>query len=325
MRQSNVEPEAAPGSQESPSKPEESIRRKTSDALKRTTGQEFDPTRLSDGSEPTHDAPLNPPYKDPFRDDQSSEDELMPVEEDVSDSSTTTSRGDESQGLEVFNDRIARRLPQRMAVQSSSEATTAMFHADEDILQERLSVDPANLDKEQLVQFVNDLKTMVRNQQSQLDQIKSIEHHELTTNAQRIPHRELVDFTRSLREKIATWADRHFRYEGGIFKSIKQFEHIVSDPDTYIKDEILRTWLIQARLWDLLQYHIFDDDKKGNRKYYGYIWTGGRAKRTWLKDAVTKDNERVDRDMRPLDDVLRPKGIFIPNTFTSLWLIQERN
>lgn len=166
-------------------------------------------------------------------------------------------------------------------------------------------IDASILKKEELVTLVNDL-------QLQLRQIKNTQRHQLTSKAHRKSSAELVNDTKSLRESVSTWADRYFRHENILAKDtgkrLDKLKVIVGEPEVYIKDSFLRTRLIQARLWDLLQYHIFDDDSKGERKYYGHIWTGGRAKRTWLKDAVTKENEQVDRDMRPLDDVLRPKG-----------------
>lgn len=164
---------------------------------------------------------------------------------------------------------------------------------------------PSKLKKEELVTLVKDL-------QLQLRQLKNIQGHPLTSRSQRKSPAEIVDDTKALRESVSTWADRYFRHESILSKDtgkrLDTLKVIVDEPEVYIKDSFLRTRLIQARLWDLLQHHIFDDDRKGERKYYGHIWTGGRAKRTWLKDAVTKENEQVDRDMRPLDDVLRPKG-----------------
>ncbi|QDS70836.1 hypothetical protein FKW77_005116 [Venturia effusa] len=164
-------------------------------------------------------------------------------------------------------------------------------------------IDPSILKREELV-------TLVSNLQSQLRQFKSLQRHELAVTAQRRSPAELVNDTKTLRENVSTWADRYFRHDGILSKDtgkrLDSLKVIVEAPEVYIKDSFLRTRLIQARLWDLLQYHVFDDDNKGERKYYGHIWTGGRAKRTWLKDAVTKENEQVDRDMRPLDDVLRP-------------------
>ncbi|KAE9984946.1 hypothetical protein BLS_000525 [Venturia inaequalis] len=164
---------------------------------------------------------------------------------------------------------------------------------------------PSKLKKEELVTLVKDL-------QLQLRQLKNIQGHPLTSRSQRKSPAEIVDDTKALRESVSTWADRYFRHESILSKDtgkrLDTLKVIVDEPEVYIKDSFLRTRLIQARLWDLLQHHIFDDDRKGERKYYGHIWTGGRAKRTWLKDAVTKENEQVDRDMRPLDDVLRPKA-----------------
>jgi len=282
----------------------------------------FHPGRLS--NKYAHNADVEPTHHDPFDDDAAPEDEYE------SDSSTSTPRGDQIQNLEDYDNKLVRgplrtwerERPERLAGQIFSELTTTTFDGRMDTKQEwpeTTPTDPSQMDKDQLLQLVMSLNTQIRDQHLQLDQIRNIQRHELTNRPQGLSHGNLVNDMRDLRTQILRWTETHSRYEGGISapKNVKQFRHIVSDPDTYIKDEVYRSWLIQARLWDLLQRHIFEDDKNGDWKYYGYIWTGGRAKQTFLKKAVTKDNERVDRDMRPLDAVLRPPGNSLSEAFAS--------
>lgn len=277
----------------------------------------FDQDRFS--NEYAHASKVEPPQHGPFDDSNriNSIDHSAALDtEDESDSSTSTPCGASGQGFVPIHapHKWETERSERIAGQFSSELTTTTFDGNENTWQqwpEMLPNDPLEMDKEELLQLVASLNTQVRDQQLQLEQIRSIQRHELTNRPRGSLHGDLVNNTRSLRTQIFLWTSTHIsRFEGSISapKNMKQFRHIVNDPDAYINNEVHRSWLIQARLWDLLQYHIFDDDKNGDSKYYGYIWTGGRAKQTFLKRAVTQENERVDRDMRPLDAVLRPAG-----------------
>lgn len=289
--------------QRPPPETEERLRKKTSIALEEVEPS-FDPDRLSHVREA--DIESSPFGDSQCIDSQDSENEHTSGGEGESDHSTYTWRNGQAQDHGSHDDIRARG-------HIGSWERFDRHTADKEMNQPIEVVNPSNMDKEELVNLVNNLYKQIHDQQLEIGQSKKTQHYELTSQAHRKTPAELVNDTRTLRERVATWADRYFRHEGSILptdtgKRVEALKVIVSEPEIYIKDGFLRTWLIQARLWDLLQHHIFDDDKDGGRKYYGHIWIGGRAKRTWLKDAVTKENERVDRDMRPLDDVLRPKG-----------------
>lgn len=77
----------------------------------------------------------------------------------------------------------------------------------------------------------------------------------------------------SLRSKIRQWAITYFGNEAGYVtrRAANRFQHLTSDFAAYLDSRGFRPWLIQARLWDLLQLQIFD---QSSPRRYGYIWTG---------------------------------------------------
>lgn len=281
----------------------EPFRRKTSIATENLEPP-FDPGRLS------HHHGRNIDVQTPFSDDnrldsEDSENEHTSDGEHDSRISIVYSTDGRAPDVDSHDGRLSREQTHRWERLLERSTTPPVFPLGIKPSQQAEEIDPSKLKKEELVTLVNDL-------QLQLRQLKNVPGYQVTSKAQRKSPADLVSDTKALRESVSTWADRYFRHESILSKDtgkrLDKLKVIVDEPEVYIKDGFLRTRLVQARLWDLLQYHIFDDDRKGERKYYGHIWTGGRAKRTWLKDAVTKENEQVDRDMRPLDDVLRPKG-----------------
>lgn len=292
----------------SPSEAAEPLRRKTSIAIEEIEPS-FDPGRLSHHYNRNPDVEYTPFGDNNRVDSEDSENEHTSDEEEESGYSVVPSTigqaldaGSHEDGLPREHGRSWER-PERSI--DDKEITPPACPPGIESSQLADEVDLSTLKQEELITLVNNL-------QSKLCAIKNMQRYELTNRARRKSPADLVNDTKALRENVSTWADRYFRHEGILSKDtgkrLETLKVIVDEPEVYIKDSFLRTRLIQARLWDLLQYHVFDDDRKGERKYYGHIWTGGRAKRTWLKDAVTKENEQVDRDMRPLDDVLRPKG-----------------
>ncbi|TID26692.1 hypothetical protein E6O75_ATG01185 [Venturia nashicola] len=291
----------------------EPLRRKTSIAIE-AIEPSFNPGRLS------HHYSRNIDVETPFSDDncvdsEGSENEHTSDGEHDSRYSIVPSTHGQAIDVGFLDKRLEREQGhtwERLEESREGNEASSVFPVGIEATQQAEEIDPSDLKKEELITLVSDL-------QLQLRQLKNVQSHELVSKAQRKSSAELVNDAKALRETVSTWADRYFRHESILSKDtgkrLDTLKVIVDEPEVYIKDSFLRTRLIQARMWDLLQYHIFDDDRKGERKYYGHIWTGGRAKRTWLKDAVTKENEQVDRDMRPLDDVLRPEA----NADESAW------
>lgn len=79
-----------------------------------------------------------------------------------------------------------------------------------------------------------------------------------------------------IRQMIRHWTVTYFTHAGGHWtpSAQRRFERLSEDWAAYLEHEQLRPWLIQARLWHLLQALLFDTMSK---KRYSYIFTG-RAK-----------------------------------------------
>ena len=106
-----------------------------------------------------------------------------------------------------------------------------------------------------------------------------------------------------LREGVFQWSGAYFAYDGGRYsrsKALRRFRHLVSDYEAYVGSRELRPWLIQARLWDLLQENIFED----GTRCCCFVWAGGVARRRFY--TYTSSEERIGRNMLPLDAILKP-------------------
>ncbi|OCL06399.1 hypothetical protein AOQ84DRAFT_365818 [Glonium stellatum] len=191
------------------------------------------------------------------------------------------------------------RFPSQLA--SSITATTATGFRNASRAIDVTSTE--NLSPEELRQLVHRLQCRIQDQQLQLNQAKGVLLQEHTGRYQGLSDESLAKQMTALRAEIFEWSGAHFTHDGGNYsksKAVHRFRHLVSDHEAYLGSCVLRPWLIQARLWDLLQENIFGDD----RKYFGFIWACGIARRRFY--TVTSPHERISRNMLPLDVILKP-------------------
>lgn len=159
------------------------------------------------------------------------------------------------------------------------------------------------------------LQSKIQDQQLQLNQTRKALLQERTSKYQGLSDEDLVKRMEILREGVFQWSGAYFTYDGGRYSRSKaqhRFRHLVSDYEAYLGSRELRPWLIQAHLWDLLQENIFED----RTKYYGFVWAGGVARRRFY--TYTSSEERVSRNMLPLDTILKPGSC---SEFTNTFLL----
>jgi hypothetical protein len=176
------------------------------------------------------------------------------------------------------------------------------------------TIPPEDLSPEELYQLVYRLQSKIQDQQLQLNETKEALRQERTNKYQGLSDEDLVKRMKILREGVFQWS-AYFTYDGGRYSRSKaqhRFRHLVSDYEAYLGSRELRPWLIQARLWDLLQENIFED----RRKYYGFVWAGGVARRRFY--TYTSSEECISRNMQPLDAILKPGSY---SEFTNTFLL----
>ncbi|KAF2108804.1 hypothetical protein BDV96DRAFT_652418 [Lophiotrema nucula] len=78
-----------------------------------------------------------------------------------------------------------------------------------------------------------------------------------------------TDRFKELRYHIRNWAMTHFSHSGGYFtpRAQRRFRGLSPDWATYLNSSYWRPWLIQARVWDKLQRHVFDTNSKARPEY----------------------------------------------------------
>lgn len=299
--------------------PDENVRRRTSAAILEISpifdpekfDRELNSQRAANGSRPSNE--------DPFQDPQ---DPKLPIDPDEdADDVPEQGRGDEqnhrlSSNINKHNGGVdgVRRNSGRYLGQLSDITTTTAT----DFRSASQAVDitpPENLSPEQLHQLVYRLQSKIQDQQLQLNQTRKALLQERTSKYQGLSDEDLVKRMKILREGVFQWSGAYFTYDGGRYSRSKaqhRFRHLVSDYEAYLGSRELRPWLIQAHLWDLLQENIFED----RTKYYGFVWAGGVARRRFY--TYTSSEERVSRNMLPLDTILKPGSC---SEFTNTFLL----
>lgn len=273
----------------------ENVRRRTSDAPLELSPT-FDPKMPDRGLRPQGAA-------DPFEDPQDSQ---LPTDEDADDVSKQGQEDEQNHklssdinthdgGVDGVRRNSGRYFGQFSDDQFSDITTTTAT----DFQSASQAVDitpPENLSPEQLHQLVYRLRSKIQETRKALLQ-------ERTSKYQGLSDGDLVKRMKILREGIFQWSGAYFTYDGSRYSRSRarhRFRHLVSDYGAYLGSHELRPWLIQARLWDLLQENIFED----RTKYYGFVWAGGVARRRFY--TYTSSKERISRNMQPLDAILKP-------------------
>ena len=138
------------------------------------------------------------------------------------------------------------------------------------------SLAPEGLNEEQLIQKVHHLQEQLAAGRQELERTKYELGLERSKRANYLDDKYFSSAVLSLRSKIRQWATAHFENQAGYVtrRAANHFKHLTSNFTAYLQSKEHRPWLIQARLWDLLQLRIFD---QSSPKRHGYIWTG-RAK-----------------------------------------------
>lgn len=132
---------------------------------------------------------------------------------------------------------------------------------------------PRGLTEDQLLQELQRLQEQLAAGMQELERTK----YDLVLERAKRPNNfddyYFSDAAISLRSKIRQWAITYFGNEAGYVtrRAANRFQHLTSDFAAYLDSRGFRPWLIQARLWDLLQLQIFD---QSSPRRYGYIWTG---------------------------------------------------
>lgn len=76
-----------------------------------------------------------------------------------------------------------------------------------------------------------------------------------------------------LRSQIRHWTATHFSHAGAYWTigTERRFRELSENWAAYMEDEDRRPWLIQARIWAILQQLLFDSESD---KQYSYLFTG---------------------------------------------------
>lgn len=148
------------------------------------------------------------------------------------------------------------------------------IHVASDILSTTIkSPLPRGLTKDQLLQELQRLQEQLAAGMQELERTKFDLVLERAKRPNNFDDDYFCDAAISLRSKIRQWAIAYFENEAGYVtrRAANRFQHLTSDFAAYLDSREFRPWLIQARLWDLLQLQIFD---QSSPRRYGYIWTG---------------------------------------------------
>ena len=236
---------------------DENVRRRTSAELSPIFGpekfdRELNSQWAANGSRPSNE--------DPFQDPQDPQ-LLIDLDEDVDD---VLEQGQEDEQNHRISSHInthdggvdgVRRNSGRYLGQLSDITTTTAT----DFRSASQAVDttpPENLSSEQLHQLVYRLQSKIQDQRLQLNQTRKALLQERTSKYQGLSDEDLVKRMKILREEVFQWSGAYFTYDGSRYsrsKALHRFRHLVSDYEAYLGSCELRPWLIQARLWDLLQ------------------------------------------------------------------------
>ena len=286
---------------------DENVRRRTSAAILELSpifdpekfDRELNSQRVASGSRPSNEDPFQDPQdpKLPIDPDEDADDVSEQGQKDKQNHRLSSGINKHDGGVDGVRRNSGRYLGQLSNITASTATDFRSVSQAVDI------TPPENLSPEQLHQLVYRLQSKIQDQQLQLNQARKALLQERTSKYQGLSDEDLVKRMKILREGVFQWSGAYFTCDGGKYsrhKALHRFRHLVSDHEAYLGSRELRPWLIQARLWDLLQENIFED----RTKYYGFVWAGGVAKRRFY--TYTSSEERVSRNMRPLDDILKP-------------------
>lgn len=132
---------------------------------------------------------------------------------------------------------------------------------------------PRGLTEDQLLQ---ELQRLQEQMAAGMQELERTRHDLVLERAKRPNHLDddyFCDAVLSLRSKIRQWAATYFGNEAGYAtrRAANRFRHLTSNFAAYLDSRRYRPWLIQARLWDLLQLQVFD---QSSSQRYGYIFAG---------------------------------------------------
>lgn len=287
--------------------PDENVRRRTSAAILELSpifdpekfDRELNSQRAANGSRPSNEDPFQDPQnpKLPIDLDEDTDDVSEQGQEDEQNHRLSLNINKRDGGVDGVRRNSGRYLGQLSDITTSTATDFRSASQAVDI------TPPENLSPEQLHQLVYRLQSKIQDQQLQLNQSRKALLQERTSKYQGLSDEDLVKRMKILREGVFQWSGAYFTYDGGRYsrsKALHRFRHLVSDYEAYLGSRELRPWLIQARLWDLLQENIFED----RAKYYGFVWAGGVARRRFY--TYTSSEERISRNMAPLDTILKP-------------------
>ncbi|KAF2258542.1 hypothetical protein CC78DRAFT_621735 [Lojkania enalia] len=155
--------------------------------------------------------------------------------------------------------------------------------------EENHGVDPF-LDESELSVRITELQRELRLVNERLNQTKTQLALEQSKRPVQYDDRYFEDQVLELRHQIRDWTEEFFRNSGGYVTELakNRFRHITLDWAAYLDDERWRPRLIQARLWDSLQQHIFD---AYSEKWSGYLFAGQGGK--YPLDQIFAQSTRV--------------------------------
>lgn len=194
-----------------------------------------------------------------------------------------------------------RRYSGRYLGQLGSDTTSASIMDASNTLQEVDFAEPKSLSHEQLVKLVHRLRSELQSQKLLLNHNRQLLLQQATSKHPGLSDDVIAKRMSFLRNEVFQWASNFF-YASVTFgdTSAQDFGHLSRNYKVYLASPSLRPWLIQARLWDMLQENIFEDKSK----YYGYVWAGGITKRRFYN--FTRNGELIGRNMESLDALLSP-------------------
>ncbi|KAJ4301515.1 hypothetical protein N0V90_003608 [Kalmusia sp. IMI 367209] len=159
---------------------------------------------------------------------------------------------------------------------TDSQSDDASGIYDSDALSERLSEESYEnpfADKAEPAQQIEQLQALLRGVKEQLVEAKTQLALEQSKRPIEYDDQHFKVALDQLRYDVRQWCRTYFTHTGAYFtrSADRRFRGLTHNWAAYLCDKDWRPWLIQARVWDMLQCYVFDEYSK--RQHY-FLFTG---------------------------------------------------